>query len=223
MPKQLTNNSDGYNQWSTFYDTYPNPTVAIDELNFPKVYQELSGTNILEIGCGTGRHTTRLIEAGNYVVGVDISAGMLTRLKEKIKHPSLELINGDFLETVFADSSFDAIVASLVLEHIFDLEAFFDKSAKLLRPAGRIFLSEIHPYRTAKGTFAHFKNPDGTEAQLTSAAHTESSIQSTALRSGFSVKEITTVKGDSTFAEINPRWSKYEGIPMIQIWVFQLA
>ena len=32
---------------------------------------------VLEIGCGTGRHTRRLVEQGNSVTGLDLSEGML--------------------------------------------------------------------------------------------------------------------------------------------------
>lgn|GEM_PF-1885793 len=35
------NNQAGYNTWSSFYDTYPNPTVAADELAFPACWSHV--------------------------------------------------------------------------------------------------------------------------------------------------------------------------------------
>lgn len=78
-------NIQGYNDWSNFYDEYPNPTVAIDELSFPQVYSEIIGQKVLEIGCGTGRHTRRLIGAGHSVVALDISEGMLAKARKKLE------------------------------------------------------------------------------------------------------------------------------------------
>ncbi len=40
-------NQKNYNIWSKFYDQYPNPTVAIDELKFPSMYSEIENQNIL--------------------------------------------------------------------------------------------------------------------------------------------------------------------------------
>ncbi|MCM0604990.1 MAG: hypothetical protein KA715_02775 [Xanthomonadaceae bacterium] len=50
-------NSLGYDRWSRVYDQTLNSTVAADELNFPKFWGDFSGVEILEVGCGTGRHT----------------------------------------------------------------------------------------------------------------------------------------------------------------------
>lgn len=66
-------NQSGYNCWSEFYDSYPNPTVAIDDIYFPPFYSQIKNQSVLEIGCGTGRHTRRLLASNNHVTGVDIS------------------------------------------------------------------------------------------------------------------------------------------------------
>src|SRR3954453_14840517 len=73
----------GYNLWSGFYDRYPNSTVAIDDRHFPQLWHDLRGACVLEVGCGTGRHTRRLLAQGNRVTGVDVSSGMLEVAREK--------------------------------------------------------------------------------------------------------------------------------------------
>ena len=54
-------NRTNYNTWSKTYDATANPTVAIDEMFFPKMYCDWKGFKVLEIGCGTGRHTKRFL------------------------------------------------------------------------------------------------------------------------------------------------------------------
>jgi malonyl-CoA O-methyltransferase len=218
MSSRHSENEAGYDLWSAFYDSYPNPTVAIDDLTFPAVYRDVRRRSVLEIGCGTGRHTRRLLEGENRVTGLDLSSGMLARLREKISDPNLSLIKGDFLSVALPRVSFDSIVASLVLEHFSDLARFFECAREVLKVGGSVFLSEIHPDRTADGIFAHFKNSDGVEIHLRSHAHSADEISEAARSCGFHVLETLSIFGSLDLSRINPRWHKYDGQPMIQIW-----
>lgn len=222
MAFQNKENEIGYNAWSSFYDSYPNPTIAIDEMAFPQVYANIHNQNVLEIGCGTGRHTVRLLNADNTVTGIDLSEGMLSKLKEKIRGRNVTLINGDFLTTSLPNNAFDSIVMSLVLEHILDLNVFFSSARRALKSQGHVYISEIHPARTASGVFAHFKTEDGSEVHLKSAAHRSDEISQTAIQNGFMVKSMLSIMGNEALAHLNPKWEKYLNQPMIQIWVLHL-
>jgi len=216
-------NQSGYNCWSEFYDSYPNPTVAIDDIYFPPFYSQIKNQNVMEIGCGTGRHTKRLLASDNYVTGVDISEGMLSQAKNKIQSEKLKLIHGDFMKDVVPLNKYDALVMSLVLEHIFELDSFFSKSAKYLKTGGYLFISEIHPQRTSQGTFAHFKTPEGGEVHLHSAAHSEEDIQKSSAKAGFKNVAVRNVLGDKQLAHMNPKWEKHFEQPLVQMWQFQLS
>ncbi|WP_295904480.1 class I SAM-dependent methyltransferase [uncultured Bdellovibrio sp.] len=220
--KQFSDNQSGYNQWSSFYDSYPNPTVAIDELSFPRFWQTLTGKDILEIGCGTGRHTQKLVAQNNRVVGIDISEGMLQVAREKIPPERALLVHADFMTyDGFHENQFDAIVASLVIEHIQDLSSFFKRAAKFLKPGGELYLSEIHPERTAQGVAAHFKNGDHQEIHLKSHPHTDEDFQRTAAQASLETVKNETIYGTEEFANINSKWTRHLGKPMIEIWVFR--
>ncbi len=117
-------------------------------------------------------------------------------------------------------SPFDVIIMSLVLEHIADLNRFFDKTFKLLKKSGRLLFSEIHPFRSKKGFLAHFKDMQGTEIRLSSKAHTEKDIKNSAYNAGFKIKFVTSIYGNSALADKNCKWARYIDVPMIQIWEF---
>lgn len=67
---------------------------------------------ILDAGCGTGRFAKPLQVLGFEVVGIDISAKMLERAKEK---GARNLLLSDICFLPFSDSSFDATISIHVL------------------------------------------------------------------------------------------------------------
>lgn len=219
---QSTDNQSGYNTWSEFYDQYPNPTVAADDLAFFHYWDDLENKNILEIGPGTGRNTLKLLERHNHVVGIDISEGMLQKAKEKLPEDNLELIHADIMTYEgFKPNQFDAVIASLVIEHIHDLPTFFKKITACLKIDGQIFISEIHPDRTVQGILAHFKVSEDEEVHLTSHAHTEEDYQRAAAAAGLEVLLKETVYGSEELAQLNPKWQKHVANPLLQIWEFK--
>lgn len=46
---------------------------------------------ILDLGCGTGRHTIELTKRGYHITGIDLSESMLKRAKEKASEQNLEI------------------------------------------------------------------------------------------------------------------------------------
>lgn len=56
------------------------------EINYNK------NNRILDIGCGTGRHSIELAKRGYNVVGIDLSESLLNRAKEKASEQKLQII-----------------------------------------------------------------------------------------------------------------------------------
>lgn len=80
---------------------------------------------MLGLGCGTGRHTAWLVKAGARTTAVDFSAGMLEKARERVATGNVRFVTHDLHEPLpFGDTSFDAVVSGLVLEHLRDLDAF---------------------------------------------------------------------------------------------------
>jgi 2-polyprenyl-3-methyl-5-hydroxy-6-metoxy-1,4-benzoquinol methylase len=49
-------------------------------------------TKILDIGCGTGRHSIELSKRGYEIVGIDLSESLLKRAKEKATEQNLQIV-----------------------------------------------------------------------------------------------------------------------------------
>jgi len=215
-----TANRESYDRWADLYDAYVNSTVAIDDLYFPPVYAHLSGLRVLDIGCGTGRHTIRLAKAGNRVTGIDLSPGMLAVAREKLSGLDVALIEGDVLLAPLPDV-YDAVVTALVLEHIAEPAAFFARVAELLVPGGGFYISEIHPARIAGGTRANFVDANGEAVKLQSFAHSEADIRGAAEGAGLRILTHTDVYGGEALVRLNPDWKRHIGRAMIRIWTFE--
>lgn len=219
----VSTNEAGYDRWSGFYDHYPNPTVAADDLAFPPLWSHLTGLNVLEIGCGTGRHTLKLARASNRVTGIDLSAGMLAQARAKLHGFPVTLIQGDVMAGLsIPHGPFDAALTALVIEHIADLPGFFGRIRPLLKPGAPFYISEIHPDRTAAGTFAHFKDADtGEEVALAGFPHSAQTVADAAGAAGFVVDQSLDVQGDAALTALNPKWARHQGRPMLKIWVLR--
>lgn len=107
-----------YDRLSRWYDGFSaserRPTRAGLEMLKP-----LPGQCILEIGCGTGHALVWLADRGLTVVGLDLSAGMLSRSKYLVTAKACQhvaLCQGDALSLPFPAQTFHAIFLSFTLE-----------------------------------------------------------------------------------------------------------
>lgn len=97
---------------------------------------------VLEVGCFLGRYCNYLKERGFDACGVDLSEEALLKARELF--PGLDLRKADACkleEAGFEENSFDAIVASEVIEHLLDPTAFLLGAARLLKKGGVLMLT----------------------------------------------------------------------------------
>jgi SAM-dependent methyltransferase len=92
------------------------------------------GATVLDAGCGSGRSFRYELQEGCRVVGVDIGA-------ELRDNPNVaSRVRGDVQRLPFADASFDAVLASHVMEHLPRPDEALAEVARVLKPGGRFLL-----------------------------------------------------------------------------------
>jgi demethylmenaquinone methyltransferase/2-methoxy-6-polyprenyl-1,4-benzoquinol methylase len=102
------------------------------------------GERVLDLGAGTGVSTQELTRSGAYVVGVDISLGMLSVGRKS--RPEVPLVAGDALALPFADHTFDAVTTSFVIRNVANTPAALRELARVTKPGGRLVICEFsHP------------------------------------------------------------------------------
>jgi ubiquinone/menaquinone biosynthesis C-methylase UbiE len=122
----MENSEPVFDQIAEFYDMTRRPPLK-NEID--AIITQLDGSKtVLEIGVGTGRMSIPIQEKGFDVTGIDISARMLEKAREKgIRH----LVIGDARKLPFLDSSFDAAL----IVHVFHL---IEDNVKVMQEAGRV-------------------------------------------------------------------------------------
>ncbi|PSN52015.1 Ubiquinone biosynthesis O-methyltransferase [Blattella germanica] len=112
--------------------------------------QPLKGLKILEIGCGGGILSEPLARIGATVTGIDASKNMIeTAQLHASQDPSISdrvtYIFGTIEENVKdCISSYDAVVASEVLEHVSQKDLFLESCVSTLKPGGSVFITTLN-------------------------------------------------------------------------------
>ena len=141
----------GWDAYAPFYDWENARTVARRDVAF---WQRLAAAQdglVLELGCGTGRITAPVARAGADIVGIDRSAPMLARARQRLKRARVSalLLRGDIRQLPFRRRAKFALVMapygilqSLTRER--DLRATLDAVAGVLRRGG-LFAIDLVP------------------------------------------------------------------------------
>jgi trans-aconitate 2-methyltransferase len=99
---------------------------------------------VLELGCGSGRDSERLLEAlpRGRLVAVDGSRRMLEQLRARLGDGDgrLQVLHRDLREPFQLDGPFDAVMSVATLHWLGDHQHVFDELAGTLRPGGRIVI-----------------------------------------------------------------------------------
>ena len=93
--------------------------------------------DVLDLGAGTGKLTTRLVERGLNVIAVDPIPEMLELLTNSL--PDTPALLGTAEEIPLADNSVDAVLVAQAW-HWFDPERAAAEVSRVLRPGGRLGL-----------------------------------------------------------------------------------
>lgn len=99
-----------------------------------------AGERILDLGCGEGALTEKLVAAGAEVVGVDAGADMVRAARAR--GLDAHVLDGHALDGwAAAQAPFDAVFSNAALHWMTDPDAVFRGVARALKPGGR-FVAE---------------------------------------------------------------------------------
>lgn len=111
-----------------------------------KLLKKEGAKRILDLGCGTGRHTVLLAKEGFEVYGFDNAPSGLKQTRAWLKKTGLKakLKNSSCYETFpYKDNFFDAVISVQVIHHakIREIEKCIKEIERVLKPTGIVFVT----------------------------------------------------------------------------------
>ncbi len=151
-----------YTQSISQYDTQRRVEILIDKF---LTNDQLSGKQILDLGCGLGYFSKRLKERGAIVTACDIGASLV---ETTVRSVGCRGVVADALQlsSHFGMEQFDGIVSSECVEHTACPEKAISEMARVLRPEGFLALSTPNKiwYPVVRmATLLHLRPYDGYE------------------------------------------------------------
>jgi len=108
---------------------------------FKKYCQPKPTDKILEIGCGDGEFTRRIVSLKSSITATDITPAVITRAKKNIHLKNVKFLLKNAENLKFRASSFDIVCGISILHHI-DTKKALQESYRVLKKGGSIFFTE---------------------------------------------------------------------------------
>lgn len=106
---------------------------------------DLEGKRVLDAGCGSGVYTSRLLDRGGDVIGVEISEAMLREARDRV--PEATFRRADLSESLdcLGDGSVDVVLCQHVFSHLENLAVPLEEFARVLVDDGFLVVSTHNP------------------------------------------------------------------------------
>jgi len=188
--------ADAYALWAPSYPACAhNPVMLAEERAMRSLLpQDLSGRNVLDAGCGTGRYLRYATQRGAArMLGVDLSRDMLLRadaeLSTERRRASIELLQGSLDDLPVADGWADLSLCALAVGHLEQLEPVLAELCRATQPGGMLLCSDVHPIGHALGWLRDFK-ADGQRYAVRHTAHLYSQWHTACARLGLEIGNV---------------------------------
>jgi len=131
-------------QWNHFkrtqLDRFNGTTITKDRFHSGTGWssEELRGQRILEAGCGAGRFTQIMLDAGAEVYSLDYSSAVDACFANNGPHPMLTVVQGDLFKMPFRQGWFDKVFCFGVIQHTPDPKRAFFSLLPFLKAGGKL-------------------------------------------------------------------------------------
>lgn len=126
-------------------------TPSKEVINLVPILKERNVKNVLDVGCGTGRHTYYLTEQGFHTYGIDISPKAIELAKSNRGGKNINYNIGTFTNLPYEKNSMDFVLTNHALQYTTDenikkIISEFNGVIKKNKPIFVRVISKQHPF-----------------------------------------------------------------------------
>lgn len=125
------------------YDRHAAFQRQVGQLLMDKLPDDLTGWQVLDLGCGTGYFTRLLALRGAKVTAFDLSDAMLEECQSRCVGLSVNYMKGDAEQLPFIAEQFDVVFSSLALQWCTQLDDLMSSLVHILKPQGQLLYSTL--------------------------------------------------------------------------------
>lgn len=125
-------------QWNKYEVAHDDEDRATFQAKTGISLSELKGLRVLDAGCGGGRYSKIVGEAGGIVRGADHSSAVEKAARLCTHLPQVHFVQADLKHLPFAPASFDVAFSIGVMHHDANTRAVFDAVAPMVKQGGRL-------------------------------------------------------------------------------------
>lgn len=126
----------------------------------------LTANSILDVGCGGAWVAKYFLARGKTVVSMDISIKNPVEALKQNPGPNHAALIADVFNLPFKKNSFDVIIASEVMEHLYDPKLFINKLLVPLKSGGKLILITPYNEKLVYHLCVHCNKPTPANAHL---------------------------------------------------------
>lgn len=150
MPQQnIYDNEVFFNGYKNIRNNAVNANTLFEKPALFSLLPDMSGSSVLDLGCGYGENCTEFIKLGALsVTGIDISKKMLETARKENSSTNIEYINMAMENIGTLDKKFSIIISSLALHYVEDFSGLVKNIYNLLADNGGFIFSQENPINT---------------------------------------------------------------------------
>jgi SAM-dependent methyltransferase len=143
--------ASGYAQWVSGENVVGNAFAEASCNGVLDLLGCVSGSSVLDLGCGDGFLTNRLLERGASVVAIDASPRMLILATAGHSDGNVIFLKADLCESwPVASGRADAVVSNMVFMDLPCMKFVIGEAFRTVKPGGRFVFSVAHPCFTGR-------------------------------------------------------------------------
>lgn len=150
---------EGHRLWAPGYDSTLNPVLALETRMLKQLLCPIASTCFIDVACGTGRWMTYVRQQGAKVFGIDFCTEMLTEAEKKPELSGRSALAEASRLPIRARVA-DIVLCSFAAGYFPYLNRAVAEMARILKPQGKLIISDLHPVAVSAGWTRSFRRDD---------------------------------------------------------------